>query len=65
MENLLNFPFSLGEINPCLLIELHGMLEGWRKKLLEANALLSERFEWTDCAIELEQVSYHDYTAQK
>jgi hypothetical protein len=60
-----NFPFSIGEINPCLLIELHGMLEGWRKKLVEANALLSERFEWTECTIDSEQVSYQDHIAQK
>jgi glycine/D-amino acid oxidase-like deaminating enzyme len=60
-----NFPFSIGEIDPCLLIELHGMLHGWRKKLVAANALLTERFEWGDCTIHNDQVSYQDYVAQK
>jgi glycine/D-amino acid oxidase-like deaminating enzyme len=60
-----NFPFSIGEIDPCLLIELHGMLSGWRKKLVASNALLSERFEWTECKIEPDHVNYQNHTAQK
>ena len=60
-----NFPFSIGEIDPCLLIELHSMLSGWRKKLDEANALLTTRFEWTECQIEPDHVRYQNHTAQK
>jgi glycine/D-amino acid oxidase-like deaminating enzyme len=60
-----NFPFSIGEIDPCLLIELHGMLSGWRKKLEATNSLLSDRFEWSACQIETDRITYQDYTAQK
>lgn len=60
-----NFPFSIGEINPCLLIDLHSMLKGWRKKLQDENALINGRFEWTECSIEKEQVTYQSYRAQK
>ena len=60
-----NFPFSIGEIDPCLLIELHGMLNGWRKKLDDANALINERFDWTACEIETDLVRYQNHTAQK
>lgn len=60
-----NFPFSIGEIDSCLLIELHGMLSEWRKKLKAENALLESRFEWTDCSVETNQVTYQDHVAQK
>jgi glycine/D-amino acid oxidase-like deaminating enzyme len=60
-----NFPFSIGEINPSLLIDLLSMLTGWRKKLAEANSLLSGRFEWTECKIESDQVTYQNHQAKK
>jgi glycine/D-amino acid oxidase-like deaminating enzyme len=60
-----NFPFSIGEIDPCLLIELHSMLRGWRKKLVAANALLSDRFDWTECQIEIDHVNYQNHIAKK
>jgi glycine/D-amino acid oxidase-like deaminating enzyme len=60
-----NFPFSIGEIDPCLLIELHGMLQGWRNKLKINQSLLAARFDWTECQIETDQVTYQDHVAQK
>ncbi|MBY0480058.1 MAG: FAD-binding oxidoreductase [Chitinophagaceae bacterium] len=60
-----NYPFSIGEIDPCLLLDLHSLLREWRKKLALENALLSTRFEWVDCSIENEQVIYKDQHASK
>lgn len=60
-----NYPFSIGEIDPCLLLDLHSLLREWRKKLALENALLSTRFEWVDCSIENEQVIYKDRHASK
>ncbi len=60
-----NYPFSIGEIDPCLLLDLHSLLREWRKKLALENALLSTRFEWVDCSIENGQVIYKDRHASK
>ncbi|MDD2792282.1 MAG: FAD-dependent oxidoreductase [Sediminibacterium sp.] len=57
--------FGVGEINPCWLIDLHAMLEGWRKKLMANNALLDERFELQGCEIGPDQVSYNGIRAAK
>jgi len=60
-----NFPFTIGEIDPCLLIDLNCLLREWRKKLIDTNALLSARFDWTECKIEIDQVTYQNYRAEK
>jgi glycine/D-amino acid oxidase-like deaminating enzyme len=40
-----NFPFDIGETNPCWLIDLHTLLQGWRNQLQAANRLLETAFD--------------------
>lgn len=43
--------FGVGEIHPCWLIQLQEMLNAFRKKLIQQNALIEEKFILDDCII--------------
>lgn len=60
-----NPAFGVGEINPCWLINIHPLLERWRKQLSTNNALLEEQFNWADCTIEKNLVTYKGIRAEK
>jgi glycine/D-amino acid oxidase-like deaminating enzyme len=60
-----NYPFGVGEINPCWLVELHTLLRRWRKQLQEQGLLLEEKFNWQDCEIFSDHVRYRNITASK
>jgi glycine/D-amino acid oxidase-like deaminating enzyme len=64
-KNWFNYYFGVGEISPCLLIDLQVMLQGWRDKLIQQNTLLQEEFNWQDCEVTKEHVSYKDINAKK
>ncbi|TAH14005.1 MAG: FAD-binding oxidoreductase [Sphingobacteriia bacterium] len=57
--------FGIGEINPCWLVDIHALLNGWRKKLIDSNLLLEEKFELSNCIIDTDHVEYQNYQAQK
>jgi glycine/D-amino acid oxidase-like deaminating enzyme len=57
--------FGVGEINPCWLVDIHSLLKGCRKKLVESSLLLEEKFELSNCMIGAEFVEYKNYKAQK
>ncbi len=59
------FPFGIGEINPCLLIDLNTMLTGWRKELVAQNALLESKFQLSELIVEPHRVSYRNWEAEK
>ncbi len=40
-----NYPFGIGEINPCWLVDLPTLLQGWRNKLIAEHLLVEEKFE--------------------
>ncbi|SJZ96471.1 NAD(P)/FAD-dependent oxidoreductase [Sediminibacterium ginsengisoli] len=58
-----DYPFSIGEINPCWLIDLHQLLAGWRAKLSQQQSLLEERFSLEYCEITPEKITYKDISA--
>jgi glycine/D-amino acid oxidase-like deaminating enzyme len=60
-----DFPFGIGEINPCLLIDLHAMLIGWRKELEAEGSLLEENFQLQELIVEPHRVSYGQWEAEK
>jgi glycine/D-amino acid oxidase-like deaminating enzyme len=59
------FHYSIGQIAPCLLINLSSLLQGWRNKLRQENALVEEQFEWRHCILSDENVIYKDIIADK
>jgi len=60
-----NPSFGIGEINPCWLIDIQAILDGWRKKLIEQDVLLNIHFNLSDASILEDKIIYQDYTAKK
>jgi hypothetical protein len=60
-----NYDFSIGEIDPCWLIDINTLLLQWRTRLQHKTSLLEEEFHWEDCNIADDHVSYKNITAQK
>lgn len=65
LHKYFNFVFPTYAINPTYLIYLHPLLNGWRKKLLESNSLLEEKFDDAQLIIHLNSVQYKNITAEK
>lgn len=64
-KNLFNYHFGVGEVRPCLLVDINTMLSLWRQKLLEKNSLVNDRFEWDQCVVGENYVKYKEITAKK
>jgi glycine/D-amino acid oxidase-like deaminating enzyme len=60
-----NFNYGIGEVDPCLLIDLNSMLDAWRKILQQQNALLEERFSESQLSITAGGITYQNISAQK
>ncbi len=59
------FDFSIGEINPCWLIDLQTLLKKWRKSLEAQNALMEGVFNINECEINADEVRYREIIAEK
>ena len=64
-QHYFRYNYGVGEIQPCLLIDLHTLLINYRKSLLHQNALLDEVFDWNQCVVSPEQVEYKNIKAKK
>lgn len=64
-EKYFNYFYGVGEINPCLLVDITTMLSKWREKLKQQDSLLEEHFAWHECKVEQHQVTYKNITAEK
>ncbi|HRH47624.1 MAG TPA: FAD-dependent oxidoreductase [Panacibacter sp.] len=66
-QKYFRYNYGIGEVNPCLLVDLQTMLQGWRKKLLHQNILLAETFDCSQLTIDELQntIHYKNITAQK
>jgi glycine/D-amino acid oxidase-like deaminating enzyme len=56
-------PFGHGTIFPAWLVDVRGLLNGWKQKLQSQGVYLSEHFDWSDCRLEAELVEYRALTA--
>lgn len=59
------FDFTIGEIDPCWLIDLHALLTHWRAKLKNQQQLLETSFQLADCTIGQDEVRYQQIHAKK
>ena len=64
-KHYFNYDFSIGQINPCWLIDLNTLLTKWREQLKEKNALLEQVFHLEDCIVSQDHITYQNITAQK
>jgi glycine/D-amino acid oxidase-like deaminating enzyme len=60
-----NYDFGCGEIRPSYTIHLSLLLELWKQKLNEWNAIQEEEFLPEELHIAEDHLRYHDITAQK
>ncbi len=65
LQEYFSYHYGVGEINPCLLVDLNAMLEQWRNKLVEENNLHQELFNWKDFKTSEEHITYKNVTAKK
>jgi len=64
-EAYFRFNYGVGNIAPCLLIDINSLLKAWRKRLLDGNSLLEESFDWQQCLLTDDGVSYKNISAKK
>ncbi len=64
-KNYFNFIYGIGEVNPCLLIDLNVLIDTWRSHLQQQDALLQERFDIQQLQVTNEKIIYKDITADK
>ena len=60
-----NYDFSIGEIDPCWLVDINTLLIQWRAQLKQKGLLLEEAFYWEDCTVSIDHITYKNITAQK
>src|SRR3954451_22310864 len=58
-----NFIYPPYTIDPTYLIYLHPLLNGWRKKLIETNSLLEEKFNDAEQIVHQNHIEYKNITA--
>jgi glycine/D-amino acid oxidase-like deaminating enzyme len=65
LKQYFHFYLGVGETSPCYLADMQKLMAGWRKILLENGSLLEEKFDWNDCTVNENSVTYKTITAQK
>jgi len=64
-QNIFNYDFGFGEVDPCYVVNLKEILPAWRKKLLSNNQLLEEDFEITELKQADAGINYKNIKAEK
>ena len=64
-QNIFNYDFGFGEVDPCYVVNLKEILPAWRKKLLSNNQLLEENFEITELKQADAEINYKNIKAEK
>jgi hypothetical protein len=60
-----NYHYGIGEISPCLLVDINSLLSSWKEKLLLQKNLVNESFSWDNCAVKEDHIIYKNITAKK
>jgi glycine/D-amino acid oxidase-like deaminating enzyme len=60
-----DYAFGFGETDPCWLVDINTMLTQWRRQLDHSQSLSTAEFNWADCSITADGISYQDIKAEK
>ena len=60
-----NYDFGFGEVTPCYVVNLKGIIPAWRNKLLDKTQLLEEDFKTDELKNTDKGVQYKNITAEK
>ena len=64
-KQFFNYHFDIGEISPCLLVDIHLFLKLFSERLKLENRLINEEFNWDNCLVSDNHITYKNITAQK
>jgi glycine/D-amino acid oxidase-like deaminating enzyme len=65
LQPYFNFNYGVGEIDPCMLINLNLMLDRWKSQLENRNQFFEEHFDHSELSCSNEVVKYRNITAKK
>ena len=60
-----HFLFGIGEVHPCLLVDMQELLTRWRQVLQQKKQLVQDEFTWAECVIGKHEVRYKNIVAEK
>src|SRR4030095_7191215 len=64
-QNIFNYDFGFGEVDPCYIVNLKEILPEWRKKLLSNNQLQEENFQIAELKHTDAAINYKNIKAEK
>ncbi|GEO09308.1 NAD(P)/FAD-dependent oxidoreductase [Segetibacter aerophilus] len=64
-REIFNFHFGVGEISPCLLIDINTLLCVWRQQLQKKHVLVEETFLPEHLTVTDNSITYKNFTADK
>ena len=64
-QEIFNYDFGFGEVDPCYVVNLKEILPAWRKKLLSNSKLLEENFEIEELKHSNAEVIYKNIKSEK
>ncbi len=64
-QNIFNYDFGFGKVDPCYVVNLKEILTTWRIELLANNQLLEENFEVNELKYTDTGINYRDIKAEK
>ncbi len=64
-ERYFRFNYGAWRIGPCLLVDIGGFANEWRKRLKDTGALVEEKFVWSECKVMTDGVVYKNIAAKK
>lgn len=62
-QQYFRYNYGIGEISPCLLVDLRMLIDTWRAELLRKNCIMEERFDMAALEVNEGGVSYKSTTA--
>lgn len=62
-QSTFRFNYGAGEIAPCILVDLRSLLERISEKLMNTGMYRDGEFNWDDCEVGSDKVSYSDVEA--
>ena len=60
-----NYDFGCGQIKPAYIVHVQALMYSWKKKLLESNSMLLEKFEVAELKFNDDEISYRNINADK
>jgi glycine/D-amino acid oxidase-like deaminating enzyme len=64
-QDLFNYDFGFGEVNPCYMVNLNELIPLWRQRLLKGNQLLEEDFTMEELKRGNKGINYKNIKAEK